>query len=545
MKKVLSVILCLLMLLSVPAPVLAASALTVDEVLLDVADYIYNLVREPQVGSVGGEWTVLGLARSGLEIPEAYFQCYYENVEAYVQACGGVLHTRKYTEYSRVIVALTAIGKNPADVAGYDLLTPLGDYDKTVWQGLNGPIWALLALDCGNYAMPQNPEAATQATREMYIDRILECQLPDGGWSLFGGTAAAEAGDQISDPDITGMALQALARYKERAAVQSAIDKALRCMSEKQSADGGFASWGTDNVESCVQVLAALCTLGISYEDTRFVKNGNTILDNILLYYEKDNGFKHTMHGGANLMATEQAFYGLVALSRLQNGKSPLYQMDDTVAVPEMTPPSVGLAGKHADVQKREIQAADKTFADILAHPSRLAIEALAARGIISGRTESIFAPDATMTRAEFATILVNGLGLPKQGKAVFADVTAADWFYDYVGSAYSYGIVKGVSESEFSPNGTITRQAAAVMVARAAQLCGIKTEMETFAVRDVLAGFTDYVQAASWAQGALAFCYATQILPDTAMEIQPQAAVTRAEIAQMLYNTLCLAGLM
>lgn len=94
-------------------------------------------------------------------------------------------------------------------MAGYDLTKALGDYDKTIWQGLNGPIWALIALDSRDYPMPVNPEAKTQATRQMYIDRILECQLPDGGWSLFGGTEAAGSGDGVSDPDITGMALQA------------------------------------------------------------------------------------------------------------------------------------------------------------------------------------------------------------------------------------------------------------------------------------------------------------------------------------------------
>ncbi len=81
--------------------------------------------------------------------------------------------------------------------------------------------------------MPENPEAKTQATRQMYIDRILECQLPDGGWSLFGGTEAAGSGDGVSDPDITGMALQALAKYQDQPAVAEATEEALACMSKK------------------------------------------------------------------------------------------------------------------------------------------------------------------------------------------------------------------------------------------------------------------------------------------------------------------------
>ena len=184
--------------LVIGASVPAYAAVTDAEVaaaVRDTAEYVYTTVQDPQVGSIGGEWAVLGLARSGYEVPDSYYQDYYATVEEFVDACDGVLHDKKYTEYSRVIVALSAIGKDARDVAGYDLTVPLGDYDKTIWQGLNGPIWALIALDSAGYPMPENPEAETQATRQMYIDRILECQLPDGGWSLFGGTAAASSGD--------------------------------------------------------------------------------------------------------------------------------------------------------------------------------------------------------------------------------------------------------------------------------------------------------------------------------------------------------------
>ena len=132
-------------------------------------------------------------------MPEEYYQKYYATVESYVKACDGVLHDKKYTEYSRLIVALSSIGKDAGDVAGYDLTKPLGDYGKTIWQGLNGPIWALIAGFKG-LPMPENPEAATQATRQMYIDRILDCQLPDGGWSLFGGHGGGVLGGRGVGP---------------------------------------------------------------------------------------------------------------------------------------------------------------------------------------------------------------------------------------------------------------------------------------------------------------------------------------------------------
>ena len=96
---------------------------------------MYNTVKNPQVGSIGGEWAVIGLARSGYEVPEEYYQKYYATVESYVESLDGKIHDNKYTEYSRLIVSLTSIGKDPSNVGGYNLLIPLGDFNKTTRQG--------------------------------------------------------------------------------------------------------------------------------------------------------------------------------------------------------------------------------------------------------------------------------------------------------------------------------------------------------------------------------------------------------------------------
>lgn len=522
---------------------------TLDAAVKDTAKYVYEAVQDPQVGSIGGEWAVLGLARSGYDVPDSYYQKYYNAVEDYVKNCKGVLHDKKYTEYSRVIVALSAIGKDAANVAGYDLTRALGDYDKTIWQGMNGPIWALIALDSNNYAMPENEGAETQATRQMYVDRILECQLADGGWSLFGGAASASSGGGVSDPDITGMALQALAKYQDQAAVKRATGEALACMSGQQAADGGFASWGTANSESVVQMIVALCELDIPLEDSRFVKNGNTMLDNLMTYYQKGAGFLHTRDGsGSNQMATEQGFYALVAAQRARQDRNSLYRMGDAIQTGGSTAapdPAAGLPGKHADVKKMPVTAAGKTFDDVKTHENQAAIEALASRGIINGKTGASFDPDGNMTRAEFATIVVNALGLTAEAGNPFADVATTAWYAPYIGTAYRYGIVSGISATAFAPSGTITRQEAAAMVARAAKLCGMDTAMDTAAVRDVLAQFTDYVQADDWARETLAFCYQSGILDDEALEIQPKTAVKRGEIAQMLFHMLGKADLL
>lgn len=265
MVKISALLLTLLLTLGLCAAThTAVTDNTLRTAVTGTAQYVYQEVKSPQVGPVGGEWAIFGLARSGYAVPEGYYQAYYAAVEDHVKAHGGKLDDKKYTEYSRIILALTAIGVEPSNVAGYDLLAPLGDYDRIVSQGINGPIWALIALDSGNYDMPLNTEAKTQATRQMFIDDILDCQLPDGGWSL--------GGDQ-SDPDVTGMVLLALSKYQDQDEVKQATEKTLAWLSKTQNAQGGFSSWGTVNSESTAQVLVALCELGIPLDDARFVKN--------------------------------------------------------------------------------------------------------------------------------------------------------------------------------------------------------------------------------------------------------------------------------
>jgi len=494
------------------------------------------------VASIGGEWAVIGLARSGYDVPDSWFEAYYNNLEEKVTEKEGVLHKKKYTDYSRVTVALSAIGGDPRDVAGYDLLKPLGDFDKTIWQGINGPIWALIALDSGEYTVPVNEAAAVQATREKYITEILRRQLNDGGFSLTGGKTEATKGE-MADADITGMALQALAKYQDRADVKAATEKALACLSKMQAADAGFSSYNTSNVESCVQVIVALNELGISLNDSRFVKNGKTLVDNMLTYYKEGNGFVHTLDGGgSDLMSTEQAFYGLVSIQRAMEGKNSLYCMSDAKSriggEDNADTETKGLAGKHEDVQIVPVIQA-KTFADVQNHENQKAIEELASRGIISGRSADKFDPDATMTRAEFAAIVVNALGLELEKVDTFTDVDTNKWYAGFVGTAYRYGIVKGTSATTFNPNGTITKQEAATMVVNAAKLCGMDTEMTLAEAQNILSQFPDYVQSSGWARTFLGFCYDQDILSQDDMALEPKRNVKRCEIAEMLYRMM------
>ena len=271
------------------------------------AAFISKAVPAPEVSSIGGEWAVIGLARGGAARPQNYDADYLNRVEQTVKEKQGILHTRKYTEYSRVILALSALGADAREVGGYDLTLPLGDFDKTAWQGIN--------------PVPRNPQAKTQTTRQLYVDRILSRQLSDGSWSL--------SGEGPGDVDVTAMALQALSRYTDQAAVKLGVDRALVWLSGQQQGDGGFAAKGTANAESCAQVVVALECLGLPLTDSRFVKNGATALDALLGYQLPDGSFCHGKNSGSNLMATEQSLYALAAVKRAELGQSGLYEMEE------------------------------------------------------------------------------------------------------------------------------------------------------------------------------------------------------------------------
>lgn len=524
-------------------PEAAAAQDKVSNAIEDTAEYILKKVTKPAIGSVAGEWAVLGLARSGYSVPQTYYDDYYKAVERYVEERKGILHDKKYTEYSRLILALTAIGKDPQNVSGYNLLEPLGDFEKTVWQGINGPIFALISLDSGDYEIPVCPTAKVQATREMYIDEILSRQLSDGGFALSGNKA---------DPDITGMALQALAKYQHIKSVKTATNRALNCLSTIQDNEGGYSSWGVRTSESTVQVLVALCELGIDINDERFVKNGKTVIDDLMSYYAKGEGFQHTSDGsGVTGMSTEQGFYGLVAYQRAVSGKNSLYRMTDvkkdksSIKETVISEERKGLSSKNKDVSVAAVLNEGKTFSDIRAHKNKTAIEALAQRGIINGAAENTFNPDKTITRAEFAAIIVKALGLPQKSVNQFKDVTNNKWYSAFVGTAYTYGIVNGKSETAFAPDDTITRQEAAVMISNSAKLCGLNIELGDAEIRDILAQFSDYTKASVWARNGLAFCCKENILSQDMIEIEPFVPIKRCEIAEMVYRLLLSAELL
>jgi hypothetical protein len=309
-------------------------------------------------GTSGGEWVTLGLARSG-SISDTLAEQYAQTAYQYVKKKGSsTMSDSKSTENSRMILALTSIGKDPSDVAGYDLLEPLANLDYVKSQGINGPIFALIALDSHDYEIPKAVAGKTQTTREALIDAILAAQLSDGGWNVNGNGA---------DADMTAMAIQALAPYySSNAKVKSAVDDALKRLSKMQEVNGGYTSWGTANAESVAQVIVALTSLGIDpASDGRFIKNGYSTLDALATFYNDKGGFKHSQSDmtASNGLATEQAYYALASWYRLKNGKTSLYDMSDVTTLSKIIEKTVVNGGDSAKDPKKDTLSSGSSLA--------------------------------------------------------------------------------------------------------------------------------------------------------------------------------------
>lgn len=304
-----------------------------DKVYADTKKYIQKNVPAPVVASDRGEWAVLGLARAGVELSDAYIQAYYGKVVAYVKAnigSDGILrkpddkNTPVITDNERIILALTAIGKDPANVGGKNLLAALQNKDimqvtNTSDTDINGLVFGLLALNSGNY------------TQDSYwlVQAILTQQNEDGSWSSSADTKP------VGDVDMTAMALQALAPYYNEGGdttVNAAVDKALQWLSAK------YKNTGYTSAESCAQVVVALSALQLNANsDSSFVKTVDgaptSVLGDLLRYYlGEGQGFKHAASGKtADQKATEQALYAMAAYERYCRRTKALYDMTDAV----------------------------------------------------------------------------------------------------------------------------------------------------------------------------------------------------------------------
>lgn len=381
------------------------------------------------------DWQAIGLARTGHAVPAGYLNA----VKEQLAASSGEF--RKVTDYERLVLAVAAAGADPQSIGGYNLIEKIYNNRNMEGQGSNGLIFGLIALDSGSYKVP----ADALWTRERLIAAILELQSKDGGIPLTAGGT--------DDVDLTAMAVTALSAHTSQAAVQAALDKAVTWLSGQQLENGGYKVSGTENSESTAQVIIALSTAGIGPGDARFVKAKGGLLSHLASFRQADGSYAHTAGQQGNGLATEQALLALSAYNRFLTGDSKLFSI---------TPGAVS----------------GVTFTD----ESQISAWALASvqeafnRGLMKGVSETglVFAPKQKITRAEFAALLLRLTGeAPADSSAAsaFNDVKAGSWYYGTVLKAKELGIISGVSDTAFNPNGYITRQDMAVMIMRAFKL--------------------------------------------------------------------------
>jgi hypothetical protein len=456
-----------------------------QEISSTIDSIIKSIIKNAEIT----EWQAIGMARAGVQVDEKY----YKNLEEYIKAQKG--NFRKITDCGKIVMAVTALNKDPRNISGYNLIEEIYNNGKMTLQGTNGPAFALLALDTSRYTVPED----AVWSREKLIDWILKQQNDDGGFPLAHGEA--------SDIDITAMALQALSRYRDNPMIKTAVERAVNFLSRNQTNDGGYCSWKDSNSESISQTIIALTALGINpATDYRFVKDGN-LISKLLSFKETDGCFAHREGDGPNDMATEQALVALVAYQRFLEGKNWVYDMT---------------------AEKTEQSLDDAVFVDIASASewAREFIYKAKEYGLMEGKGCNRFEPKQDITRGEVAALLVRLLNDEPNSKApqVFIDVRPDSWYYGYVMKSYEKGIIFGKSIDKFMPDDYITRQEMAAMLHRALAF----EASEDVAVKDIH-------EASKWAVPSIKAVMKNRIMLGYNDIFSPKQMVTREMAAAVI----------
>lgn len=270
------------------------------------------------LGSDTSDWTAFALARAGYPVPGAYLP------DAAAAIAEGNLNAITLAKY---VLVLRAAGADPTNFNGANLVNQLYTQTNVGRTGLNGYIFALLALDSADYTPPAN----ATVSKASLLSTLLAAQDKDGGFGLVTG---------YSDVDITAMTLTALAPHISETGLQAAVTKGLAYLAGQQRANGGFS---TNASESTAQVIIALSSLGINpASDAQFLQNGNSPLSNLLSFAVSGGAFAHVSGGGANTIATQQALEALTAYQMLEHGGKRLFDLRNTSASVQRVTPSTG-----------------------------------------------------------------------------------------------------------------------------------------------------------------------------------------------------------
>ncbi|GAA0115410.1 prenyltransferase/squalene oxidase repeat-containing protein [Clostridium senegalense] len=270
-----------------------------------------------------GDWEALTISTLNKEVPSSYLSNITKKIETKDSSLFGEDGKFKSsTDCERTIIGIVAAGGDPRNIGGYNLMEDLCGRHLELDTNLFAHMFGLIALDCGNFKITAN----CNFERIDLVDKILEQEIPSGGWG-WNGTI---------DSDTTTMAIAALSPYyNDDEYVKESVDKGLAQLSKMQNSDGEFAStWNpTGSSESVAQTIIALCSIGIDPTDcAMFTKNNKNLLDVLLTYRTEDGGFAHSKDDLTTLngMSTEQALRALSSYEKLKSGKEgSIYLMKD------------------------------------------------------------------------------------------------------------------------------------------------------------------------------------------------------------------------
>ena len=179
-------------------------------------------------------------------------------------------------------------------------------------------------------------------------------------------------------------------------------------------------------------------------------------------------------------------------------------------------------------------------FDDVADHWAKDAVNDMGSRMVIEGIGNGLFAPDRDITRAEFAAIIVQALGLkPENGASYFSDVKETDWYNGAIRTAYSYRLVTGFEDGTFRPNDKITREQAMVILSKAMTITNLKAGLPVQPLDAVLHPYQDATEASGWAISSIADCLQAGIVTGRSTGIAPKDNITRAEVAAMVERLL------
>lgn len=176
----------------------------------------------------------------------------------------------------------------------------------------------------------------------------------------------------------------------------------------------------------------------------------------------------------------------------------------------------------------------DKSFVDLTGHWAEQAVKELSAKHIVNGTGDTKFSPNQSLTRAQFAAMLVRALSLESTQGTAFTDVDGEAWYASAIAAAYQHGLVNGRGKDTFSPNAAITREELAVMLYRAYRIRGNASSLAE------APDLKDKQQISPWAVQAVNEALSLGLMKGQANgTFTPNAKTTRAESAQAVLNLL------